>query len=451
MKITQSKVKDLMSTLTVEVIETDYRDNVDKILKDYRRTAQMPGFRKGKTPMSIINKKYKTSVTVDEVNKVLQDRMYKYITENKLAVLGSPIPLKSDEKIDWENQTDFCFMFEIGVTPDFDVKITKKDKLNYYNIKADNKLLDKYCNDIAKRYGKMGDVSVSEEGDLVFCKIEQLNIDGKLMDNGIKHEATVSMDFISDKKVKKQFIGVKPDDIIKINVMKGFTNHTDLGSMLNITHDEIHNLISEEFQFTIKNINRLTPAKLDKELFDKVYADGSVKNIKDLRAKIKEEAETSFIVESDRMLKNDVVKYLLEKNKFDLPDDFLKRWLVQTSEKPVTYEQITDEYDMYSKSLKWQLIENKINKKHEIKIEEEELKEYAKMLITRQMAQYGQPVLEDEKLIELADTILKKEDERKKIIDQIYDQKSLVVYKDNFKINYKDISYDDFIKLATEK
>ena len=450
MRITQSKTKNLIATLTVEVLEQDYREKVDKILKNYRKTAEMPGFRKGKTPMSIINKKYKTDVTIEEVNKILQDEMYKYITDNKVQVLGSPMPKKSENKIDWEKQNDFTFEFEIGLSPDFDVKISKKDKLTYYNIKADEKLLEQYCNDIAKRYGIMENIEVSEEGDLVFCNIKQVDVDGNVMENGIKNEATVSMDFVADKKIKKQFIGVKSGDAFKINVMKAFTNHSDLSAMLNVSHEAIHNLSSEEFQFTIKNINRLTPAKLDKELFDKVYGEGNVKNTKAFRKKIKEEAEMSFVAESDRMLKNDVVTYLLKKNQFDIPDDFLKRWLVQTSEKPVTIEQIESEYDMYSKSLKWQLIENKINKNFEIKIEQEEIVAQAKTLISRQMMQYGQPVLDDEKLAEIADSILKKEEERKKIIDQIYDQKSLVVYKANFKLTDKDISYDDFVKLASE-
>jgi trigger factor len=451
MKITQSKTKDLMATLKVEVVEKDYRENVDKILKDYRKTAVMPGFRKGKTPMSIINKKYKTAVTVEEVNKILQDEMYKHISENKVKVLGSPMPKKSEKAIDWEKDNDFSFEFEIGLAPDFDVKITKKDKLNYYNIKAGEKLLDNYCNDIAKRYGKMGNMDVSEEGDLVFCNIEQIDVDGKVMENGIKNEATVSMDFIVDKKIKKQFVGVKSGDSFKINVIKAFTNHSDLGAMLNVKHEAIHNLSSEEFQFTVKNINRLTQAELDVELFDKVYGQGTIKTLKEFRAKIKEEAEMSFVAESDRMLKNDVVSHLLEKNKFDIPDDFLKRWLVQTSEQPITLEQIESEYDMYSKSLKWQLIENEVNEKYDIKIEQEEIITHAKNLISGQMIQYGQPVLDDEKLNEIADSILKKEEERKKIVDQLYDQKSLAVYKENFKLMDKDISYDDFVKLASEK
>jgi len=201
MKIIQSKAKDLMSTITVEVVAKDYNDKVDKVLKGYRKTAVIPGFRKGKTPMGIINKKYRTSVVVEEVNKLIQDKLYKHITDEKVRVLGSPMPL-DENKIDWENDQDFNFVYEIGLAPDFDVKITTKDKLDYYKIEADSKLIESYCNDIAKRYGKMSNPEVSVEGDLIFCAINQLDIDGNLMEKGVKNEATVSMDHISDKKIK---------------------------------------------------------------------------------------------------------------------------------------------------------------------------------------------------------------------------------------------------------
>ena len=321
MKLTQSKAKDLMATITVEVIAADYSERVEKVLKDYRKTAEVPGFRKGKTPMGIINKKYRTSVIVEEVNKMLQDELYKHITAEKVRVLGSPMPI--DEKpIDWENDEDFTFEYEVGLAPEFDVKITAKDKLNYYKIKADAKLVDGYCNDIAKRYGKMSNPEASVEGDLIFCTIEQLDVDGIVMDNGIKNDATVAMDYIADKKIKKQFVGVKTDDLITVNVMKAFTNHSDLGAMLNVDHAAIHNLTSEEFQFTVKNVNRLEPAELNVELFDKVYGPGAIKDEKEFKAKVKSEAEAQFVGESDRMLKNDVVTYFVDKLKLAMPNDF---------------------------------------------------------------------------------------------------------------------------------
>ncbi|MEC9209339.1 MAG: trigger factor [Bacteroidota bacterium] len=450
MRIIQSKSKDLIATISVEVKETDYTEKVNKVLQDYRKTAQIPGFRKGKTPMGIINKKYRTSVVVKEVNKLLQDELYKYITGEKLRVLGSPMPIDS-KPIDWENDEEFNFEYEVGLAPEFDVKITSKDKLNYYKIQADAKLVEGYCIDIAKKYGKMSNPEVSTEGDLVFCTIEQLDISGKVMDNGIKNDATVSMDYIADQKIKKQFIGLKTSDVISVNVMKAFTNHTDLGSMLNVDHVAIHNLTSEEFQFTVKNINRLEPAELNIELFDKVYGSGSVKNEKEFKAKVKAEAEGQFVSESDRMLKNDVVTYFINKLKLDMPNEFLKRWLVQTSEQPVTMEMLEKEYDMYSKSLQWQLIENKILENYEVKVTQDDVLAHAKQLIRMQMKQYGQPEGDDKQLTDIANNILKNEEERKKLYDQILDKRTLAVYKENFKLNEKSISYDDFIKLASEK
>ena len=450
MKITQKKTKDLMATLSVEVKAIDYIEQVDKILKDYRKTAQIPGFRKGKTPMGIINKKYRTSVIAEEVNKLLQDELYKHITGEKLRVLGSPMPIDTKSP-DWQNSEDFNFEYEVGLAPEFDVDITSKDKLNYYKIKADTKLVDKYCNDIAKRYGKMSNPDVSIEGDMIFCSIEQLDVAGQVMNNGIKNDATVSMDYITDLSIKKQFVGLKKDDVICINVMKAFSNHTDLAAMLNVEHSAINNLSSEEFQFTVKNVNRLEPAELNIDLFEKVYGPGDIKNVKTFKDKIKSEAESQLVVESDRMLKNDVVTYLINKLKLKMPNDFLKRWLVQTSKQPITMEMLEKEYDLYAKSLQWQLIENKIIERYEIKVTQDDVLAHAKHLIRLQMKQYGQPEGDENQLNEIANNILKNEEEKKKIYDQIFDERTLTVYKENFKLNEKSISYDDFVKLASEK
>ena len=440
----------MISTLTVEVSESDYIESVTNVLKKYRKDAVVPGFRKGKTPMSIIEKQYKTSIVVDEVNKMLQDNLYKHITDNKIRVLGSPLP-KSSVEIDWVNNVDFVFEYEIGLAPEFDVKISSKDKLTYYNIKADTKLVDGYCNDIAKRYGKMSNPNESIDGDLVFCSINQLDVNGEVMINGISNEATVSMDVIEDKKVKKKFIGLKSGDQLTLNVMSVFLNHSDLSAMLKITHDQLHALTSDSFRFTVKQINRLAPAEFNKELFDKVYSDGSVTNIKEFKQKVTEEAEKSFVVESDRMLKNDVVLYLVKKVKLDMPDEFLKRWLVQTSEKPLTLEQVESDYHMYSKSLKWQLLENKILETNEVKVNNEDLLIFTKELVEKQMMQYGQASSDEKQILDIAENILKNEDERKKISEQLFDEKTLSIYKKSFKLNEKSISYDDFVKLATEK
>jgi len=450
MNIKQSKTKDLMAVISVEVSVNDYSEKVEKALQGYRKTAEIPGFRKGKVPMGIINKKYRTSIVVDEVNKLLQDELYKYITSEKIRVLGSPMPLDTNE-VDWEKTEDFIFKYEIGLAPDFEVKITSKDKLNYYKIKADSKLVDGYCNDIAKKYGKMSNPEVSVDGDLIFCTIEQLDQNGGVLSNGIKHEATVSMDFISGTKIKNKFIGLKANSFLTVNVLKAFTNHTDLAAMLNVEQAALHSLVSEEFKFTVKNINRLEPASLDIDLFDKVYGAGSVKTVKEFKSKVKNEAENQFISESDRMLKNDVVTYFIDKLKLKMPDEFLKRWLLKTSEQPITIEVLDKEYDMYAKSLQWQLIENKVMEIFNVKVTQDDVLAHAKKLISIQMKQYGQPEGDDKQLSDIANNILKNEEERKKIYDQIFDERTLKVYKENFKLTEKSISYDQFVKLASEK
>ena len=450
MKIIQGKAKNMMTTIKIEVTESDYSEKVTDILKRYRKDAVVPGFRKGKTPMSIIEKQYKTSVVVDEVNKLLQDSLYKHITENKVKVLGSPMPL-SDNEIDWKNNSDFIFEYEVGLAPEFDVKISKKDKLDFYKIEADKKLVDNYCNDIAKRYGKMSNPSKSIAGDLVYCLIQQLDSNGNIDSSGISNEATVSIDTIKEKKYQKMFIGVEPDVKFNLNVKKVFSNKSDLSAMLKISQGELENLSNDLFEFTIIRINRLAPAVFDNELFNKVYPDGKIKNLKEFKNKIKEEAEKSFEVESDRMLKNDVVLYLVDKIKFDLPDEFLMKWLVKSSEKPLTIDQVKQDYPQYSKSLKWQLIENKILEEHKLKVDNDDLINFTKEIVKKQMQQYGQAISDDKQIADIAENILKNEDERKRISNQLFDEKTLVIYKELFKLNQKSISYDDFVKLATEK
>jgi trigger factor len=450
MKITQSKTKKMVAKLTVEVKKSDYLDKVSDILKKYRKDAVVPGFRKGKTPMSIIEKQYKTSIVVDEVNKLLQDNLYKHITDNKIRVLGSPLPLEENE-IDWVNNTDYTFEYEIGLAPDFDVKVSKKDKLNYYNIKADKKLVDNYCNDIAKRYGKMSNPSESKSGDLVYCAISQLDANGEVMTNGISNEATVSIDTIKEKKYQKKFIGLKAEDKLELKVLDVFKNHTDLAAMLKIEQAQLLNLSQDNFEFKVKRINRLAPAELNKELFDKVYTEGKISTVKEFKQKITEEAENSFVVESDRMLKNDVVLYLVDKIKLDLPDEFLMKWLVKSSENPITMDQVKVDYPQYSKSLKWQLIENKVLEDNKVEINNDDLLGFTKSLVQKQMQQYGQASADEKQILDISENILKNEDERKKISNQLFDEKTLVVYKEIFKLIEKPISYDDFVKLATEK
>ena len=323
--------------------------------------------------------------------------------------------------------------------------------MDYYIIDVDKKLIDTYCDDIAKRNGEMIDSEKSKKEDLLFCSIQQLDKNNEVLKSGIQHEASVSIKVIADEKIKKKFIGLKKHDHAIANVVKAFTNKSDLAAMLNIKTDELSDMQFQNFKFTVKTVSTLQPAKLDNKLFDKVYGPKKVKNIKEFREKIKKEVENQFDLECDRMLKNDVVKYLIDKMNLQLPDNFLKNWLVKTSKQPITMDLLNKEYDLYSKSLQWQLIENKILEDNNIKVTQEDLLAHTKSMVQMQMQRYGQDNIEEKQLISIAENVLKDEKEKKKIYDQIYDERTLLVYKKCFKLKEKKISYDDFVKLASKK
>ena len=450
MKISHEKYDTNLGVIIVKVESSDYLDTLENKLLEYKKNAVIPGFRKGKVPIGIINKKYRVPLLVDEVNKLIQKEIYTYISNENLQILGSPIP-KPNNDINWEHQDSFDFEFEIGFSPKLDFNISSKDKLNYYKIIVDQEMVDSYVLDITKRHGKMSNVDISIEGDLIYCDIVQLDENKEILEGGINNKATVSMDFLKNKKSKSKFIGVKIEDNIIINLFDIFDKNSDLSSMLNVSKEDLNSLESENFSFKVINISRLAPAKIDKDLFQKIYGDDTVKTKKQFIDKINKETSKNFDLESDRMLKNDVVDYLIKKIQISLPDDFLKKWLMHTSKDEITLEKIEKEYEMYSKSMKWQLIENEIISSNNIKVTEEELKFHTQKLIEFQMKQYNQPVPLNEKMEEIISNILSNDDEKKKIYDQIYDKKTISFYKDNFKLSEQSITYDDFIKLATEK
>ena len=336
----------------------------------------------------------------------------------------------------------------MGLSPAFEVKMDKKSKFDYLKIKADKKMVDHYTADMAKRYGSMTNPEKSEKTDLMFGEFTQLDMEGNVLEGGISHTASVALDVVSDKKAQKALIGVAQDEEVVVKITNKFSG--DVAHMLNISKEEAENLNSD-FRFTVKNINRMAPAEMNQELFDKVFGKDAVKNEKEFKAKIKEEVEKSFVGESDNKLKNDVILHLIEKVKLDLPDTFLKKWLVQTNENGLTAEQVEAEYEQYSKSLKWQLIENKIIKDNDLEVKHEDVITHTKELIVQNFAQYGQPAPEDKKLDEIATQVLTNEEERKKGYNQLYDAKTLEIYKAKFKLTEKTVTYDEFVKLASEQ
>ena len=445
MKITQENIDKLNAKLKINLVESDYRQKVDDVLINYRKTATIPGFRKGKVPMGQVKKMIGKSVLIDEINKMLQEAIYNYITENKIEVLGNPLPLQSN--VDWDNSTDFDFEFEMGLSPEFKVALDK-GKFDYLKIVADEKMVNHYVADMTKRYGKLIQPKKSEDNDLLMAEFSELDDHGSILAGGINHTASVALDIIKDKKIKSSLIGLSNNDEVTIRINKDFSN--DVHHMLNISKEQSESL-DADFKLVVKKISRMMPADLDQELFDKVFGKDSVKTEKEFKSKIKEEVEKSFVSESDNKLKNDVVLYLVDKVKMTLPDDFLKRWLVASNENELTMEQVESQYIEYSKSLKWQLIENKIIKEHELEVKNEDVIDHTKELIKQNFAQYGQPAPEDKELNDVAMKVLGNEEERKKVYNQLYDVKTMELYKSSFKLKEKEVTYDEFVKLASEK
>jgi trigger factor len=447
MQISQEKINDLNALLKIKLVPEDYEKGVDKRLREYRKNARIPGFRPGNVPMGVVKKMAGRGTLIEEVNKVLSNSIYNYIMENKLDILGNPLPKEDDAlNIDWDKQKDFEFTYELGLAPTFEVELSDKLKIERYLVKIDQKLTDQYINDIAKQYGKMTNPEEAGEDDILYGRFEELDSKGNVKEDGIQHTSTLIMAAIDDKKIKKSLVGAKAGSTCELKT-KHFTAQTDLERVFGIPHEEAKKNTST-FRFTAEKINRMIPAELNQEFFDKIYGPGNVKSEEEFRNKVTEDIRMRFESSTDQKFHADVQEKLLEKLKLSLPDTFLKKWLLTSNEKPITKEQIEEEYEQYAKGLKWQLIENKLIQKYELKVEEAELRQHIKTLILQQFGNMGQADIEEEMLEDTVNRVMQNKDEISKINDQIYSSKLLSLFKEKVKIKEKHVSYDDFVKLA---
>ena len=447
MNITKEQVDDLNAILKVEVSQEDYQEKVDKVVKDYRKNANIPGFRKGHVPTSLIKKQYGKVILIEEINKILQDSVNDYLNKDEIKILGHPLP-KENDSIDWDQQHDFQFEFELGISPEFDVSLSNKDKLTYYKIVADDKLIDKYEDDIAKRYGKMMASESFEEGDLLHGDFVELDEEGNAKQGGIESTNSLHVDLIKDEKVKKGLLGLKPGDAFTFRPEDTFEKASDIAHMLGIDEKVVEKGLDADFRFVVKEVNRVEPAELNKELFDKIFPGQEIADTPAFRAKIAEEAEKTLVRESELKFQYDAMEYLLDKTKFELPNEFIKKWLLSTNEETLTAEKIESDYEQYSKSMRWQLIENKLITTNNIEVSQEALKEHAKEMIRQQMLQMGLTNTQDEMMEPIVANVLQNQDEVKKLYEQLYDKKLLAFYKETFKIKEKEITFDEFVNLA---
>jgi trigger factor len=436
MNITRENIDALNAVVKVDIAKEDYNDKVEKILSDYRKSANIPGFRKGHVPMTLVKKQYGKAVLVDEVNKLLQDALNKYLTEEKLDVLGNPLP-KPQDNLDWDAD-QFSFEFELGLAPEFEVNLKSKKAITQYHIVADEKMLNNQVEQIRKQYGKLvSQDEVAKDSEIVGVFVND--------DKGINNSATLTLDKLKSKTAEKALVGSKVGDAITLKTKGLFNDDHDLMHFLKVSHDDAHGL-DIEVAFTIKEINTRELADLDQDLFDKLFGKGMVSSVTELKQKIKEDSEKQFAQQADQKLLNDVTEYLVENTKFDLPSSFLQKWMQTAGEELMDADQAKEEYEKSEKSMRYQLIEGKLIETHKLQVTFEDLKDHAKQMIKVQMAQFGQMDPSDKDLDDIAARILSNKEEIKRLSDQLMSQKLLTLYKSEANLKVKEITYDDFVK-----
>jgi trigger factor len=453
MKITFDCPDKINGLLTMTIEPADYQEQVEKTLKNYRKKAQVPGFRPGMVPMGMIKKQYGTAVKVDEVNKLMGEKLYAYIQENKIQMLGEPLPNQEKQvPQDFEKDGELTFVFDIAVAPEFKAELTAKDKIDYYRIKADDKLIDDQVQMYASQAGEFVKAEVFSGNDTITGDLRELDEQGNTKEGGITTEGGMVMPaYIKAEDQKKLFDGAKPGDIITFNPKKAYPdNDAEVAALLKVEKDQVKDLTAD-FSYQITEIRHFQPAEVDQKLFDRVFGEGTVKDEKAFREKIAETIAPQLQQNSDYKFLLDVRQYLEEKvGELQFPEALLKRVMIQNNkEKGADY--VEKNFEGSIKELKWHLIKEQIVAANDIKIEDADLKAVAKEAIRAQFAQYGMSNVPDDVLENYAAEQLKKRENVDNFVDRAVDMKLTEVLKNVVKLNEKEVTLEAFNKLMQEK
>jgi len=448
MNITKESTGDLTAIVRIELNKDDYEKEVNIALKDYQRKANIPGFRPGKVPFGMVKKMYGNAVMADKINSILSESLSTYIKDNDLKILGNPLPNAEKTKaVDFLNQTEFDFYFDIGFAPNFDLEMSDSIDVDYYKIKIEDKMVDNYLEDMRKRNGSPVNPEVSEKEDKLYGKFVELDNAGSVLENGISHKASVLPEYIKLEEVREKLVGLKIADKIIFNPLKATESVTETAAILGIKSEEAEKLESD-FQFTVEEITRITLANLDEEFFSKVYPNMGIKTEIELREQIKKDTAVAYDKESEKQFMNNAIEKLIETADLPLPDDFLRRWLKENNEDKITEEQIEGQYDSFARSMRWHLIESKIVEDHKIEVNDGDVRSEIKNYFTSQLPEDNRDE-EDERLSGIVDSVMANKEEVKKISDNLFDDKLLSLFKAKLTISEKDISYEEFVKIAS--
>ena len=448
MNVSHQNTDNLNAVISIEITKADYQDKVDKSLRAYGQKANIPGFRKGKVPFSILTKMFGKSVRVEEINRLVSEALYNYIRDNKLNILGEPMTAE-DMTVDLDAQDDFTFRFDVALAPELDVKVDKKIKVPYYTITVDDDMVKRQNEAFLSRFGKQVSVDEStDERDLIKGSMVELASDGTPLEGGITVESTiVSPNYFKSDDEKAKFAGVKKGDKVVFNPSKSCNaSVAELASMLNTDKEKAAN-VTADFEMTVTDITHLQPAELNQELFDNVFGKDAVKNEEEYFAKLREMIARQLVPESDYKFSIDA-RAAIEKavGDFELPDVFLKRWLLAT-DKERKAETIDDDYSRMVPDLKWQLIKEQIVKQFDIHVDDNDLKALAKRVAASQFAQYGMTGVPDDVLERYGNEMLSSKETRSRLINQATEQKIQTAIKESVTLNHKEVSMEKFQKL----
>ena len=448
MKISFENPDKVNGLLTLTVEEADYKENVEKTLKNYRKKANVPGFRPGRVPMGMIKRQFGTTAKVDEINKLLGEQIYKYVKDNNIQMLGEPLPSDKQEPVDMEKEAPYTFMFDIAVAPEFKAELTGDDTIDYYTITVDDKIIDQQIDVFASRAGHYDKVEDYQANDMLKGDIRELDENGNTKEGGITVEGAVLMpEYIKVEDQKKLFDGAKLGDIITFNPKKAYPeSDIEVSSLLKMKKEEVADLTAD-FSYQITEISRYVKAEVNQELFDQVYGKDVIKDEKDFREKIAEGLKAQFAVDSDFKFIQDVRKYLVDKvGALTYPDALLKRIMLNNN-KDKGEEFVEKNYEQSIKELTWHLIKEQLVKANGIKIEDADIEETAKEAAKAQFAQYGMNNIPEEYIENYAKDMLKKREYIDSFVDRSIDRKLTEILKNVVKLENKTATLEDFNKM----
>ncbi len=440
MDIVKESIDETNAVIKVKVVPADYKKAVDKSIKDYQKKAVIPGFRPGLVPASVITKRFGKSILADEVNHILSHSLDNYIKENKLRIVGEPLPQATNIELEFEKE--FEFAFEVGLVPDFNVPISADKKFTLFGVNIDETFVDEYIEEMRLRFGNLTHPDASEDGDIIIGDFVELDTNGEVLPSGVFKSSAINLKRFPAGKSKEKFLGRKEGDKLTLKMDEVTKDYEEVAVMLSIPKEKAQTLTST-FQLTIKHVHLIIPADVNQEWWDKIYGPGKVNNSEDFRSRVKQELISVFGPQADRKMQNDMVEYLIQNTTIKLPENFLKKWLHRVSKEPLSEAQMNVEFEVYAQSLKWRLIEDKIFKDHNITVTQQEVMDYTHALVHGYLGQNGT----EEQVKATVQRVLGDEKEVNRIYERLYDMKLVDLLKKTYTIENKELPREEFEKL----